>query len=102
MDRLATDRPELIITGSFIDDGRVLVGDVGDIGRLINDRDVAFRWQKRLLSPRRTEFATSDETILIGSDIIITVRPIPNSGALIETGFRRQWGPTNIIVALAP
>ena len=39
----ATLRADLIITRSLIHNGRVVVSDVGDVGRLINDRHVAFR-----------------------------------------------------------
>ena len=41
--RFATDRTQLIVTRTFVDDGGVVVTDVGDVGGLINDRHVALR-----------------------------------------------------------
>ena len=69
---------------------------------MIDDRDVAFRWEKSLLDPRRAKFARRDETILVRTDVVIIVRPIVDPGALIEARFRRQRCPADVIVALAP
>ena len=89
LDRLATYRPQLIVTRSFIYDGCLVVSDVRDIRSLTNDGDVAFGRKKCLLHPRRAKFAAGDEAVLIRADVIITVRPIVNAGALIEARFRR-------------
>ena len=44
--RFAALRAHLIITRSLIHDGRIVVGDIGDVGGLINDGDIALRRQK--------------------------------------------------------
>lgn len=102
MHRFATHRAHLIVTRSFIHNGRVVVSDVGDVGSLINNRHIALRRQERLLNPRRAEFATGDEGILIGPDVVIIIRPIMDPSALIESCFRRQRRPADVLAALAP
>ena len=100
--RLATNRTQLIVTRTFVDDHRVIVSNVRDVGRLIDNRHVPLGRKQCLLDSRRAKFAARDERILVGTNVVITVRPIPNSGALIETRFRRQRRPANIIIARSP
>ena len=102
LNRLATDRTHLVVIRSLVHDRRVFISDVGDVGRLINDRHVAFGRQERLLDTRRAEFSGRNEAILVGTDVVIIVRPIVNSGALIETRFGRKRRPADVFVALAP
>ena len=47
LQRLAALRPQLFVIWTFIDDGSVLVGNVGHVGRLVNDNDVALRRHDR-------------------------------------------------------
>ena len=100
--RFATDRTELIIAWAFVHDGRVVVSDVSDVGRLVDNRHAALRREQRLLHSRRAKFAARDETILVGADVIIIVGPIVNAGVPVESRFRRQWRPTDVIGTLAP
>jgi len=100
--RCTADRAEFLIARSLVHDGRVVVSDIGDVGRLINNRHAAFWRQQGLLNPRRAKFSTGDKTILVGTNVVVTVGPVMNAGALIESRFRRQRGPADVIVALAP
>ena len=87
--RLATDRAQLIVTRTFIHDCRVVVGNVRDVGGLIDNRDVAFGWQKSLLNARCAKFARCNETILVWAYVVIIVGPIANASALIKSRFGR-------------
>ncbi len=100
--RLAALRAHFVIVGTFVDHGCVVISDVGDVGRLVNDRHVALRRHNRGLDPLRAEFPGRNEAILVGTDIVIVIRPIVDAGALIESRFRGQRRPADVIVALAP
>ena len=102
LNRFATDRTQLVIIRALVYNGRVVVSDVRDVGRLIHDGDIAFGREECLLDTRRAEFATGNEAILIGPDVVIIVGPIVNAGALIESRFRRERRPSDIILALSP
>jgi len=100
--RLAALPAHFLIVGTFVDHGCVVIRDVGDVGCLINDGHVALRRHNRGLDPLRAEFSGRNETILVGTDVVIVIRPIMDAGALIESRFRRQRRPADVIVALAP
>ena len=100
--RFATNRTELIVIRTFVDDRCVFISDVRDVGGLIDDRHVALRRQERLLNSRRAEFSTCDETVLVGTDVVIIVRPIANACALVEACLGRQRRPADVVTALAP
>lgn len=100
--RLAALRTHFFIVGTFVDHGCVVISDVGDVGRLVNDRHVALRRHNRGLDPLRAQFSGRNEAILVGTDVVIVIRPIVDAGALIESRFRGQRRPTDVIVALAP
>jgi len=100
--RLAALRTHFLIVGTFVDHGCVVISDVGDVGRLVNDRYVALRRHNRGLDPLRAQFSGRNEAILVGTDVVIVIRPIVDAGALIESRFRGQRRPTDVIVALAP
>lgn len=102
LNRLTADCFQLIVIRTFVNNGRIVISDVRNVGRLINDGNIALGRQKRLLHSRRAKFATRDKAILVRTDIIITIRPVMNAGVLIETRFRGKWRPANVIVALAP
>src|SRR5262249_46522662 len=99
---LATYRAHFIVTRTLVHDRRVVVSDVGDVGRLIDDRHIALGWDNRGLDPLRAKFSARNEAILVGTDIVVTVGPIVDAGALIESRFRWQGRPANVIVTLAP
>ena len=100
--RLATLRAHLVEVRSFVDDGRVFVSDVGDVGRLIDEGHIAFGREDGGLDSLRAEFSCRNKTILVGTDVVIIIGPIVDAGALIESRFRRQRRPTNVIAALSP
>lgn len=95
-------RAHFVIIRSLIHYRRVVVSNVCDVGRLIDDGHVAFRRQQRLFYPRRPEFAARDEAILVRTNIVITIGPISNASALIESRFWRERRPADIVVTLAP
>jgi len=100
--RFATDRPEFIIIRALVHNRSVVVGNIRNVGRLTNDRDVAFRRKKRLLDARCAEFARGHKAILVRTNVVVAVGPIANAGPLIEASFRRERRPTDIITAFAP
>jgi hypothetical protein len=87
---------------SLVHDGGVVVSDVGDVGRLIDDRHVALGRHDRALNARRAELFRLDEAVLLGADVIIVIGPIMNAGAAIEARFRRQRRPADVVVAFTP
>ena len=95
-------RAQFVVVGPLIYNGRVVVSDVGNVGRLIDDGDVALDWNNCAPSSRRAELSCFDEAILIRSDVVIIVRPIVNAGAAIEARFGRERRPADVLVALAP
>ncbi len=99
---LAALGTHLVIIRTFVDDRCVVVGDIGDVGGLIDDSDIAFRRQDRGLNPLRAKLPGCDEGILVRPDVVIVIRPIVDAGALIEPRFRGQRRPADVIVALAP
>jgi len=100
--RLAALRANFVIIRPLIHDRRIVISDVGDIGGLINDRDVAFRREDSGLGSLGAEFSCRNKTILIRADVVIVIRPIVDTRALIESRFWRQGRPANVIVALSP
>ena len=102
LDRLLTARAYFIVARTLIYDRRVVVSDVGDVGRLIDDGHVALGRNHGALRARRAELPCFNEAILLRADVVITVRPIVNAGAAIEARFGRERRPADIVVALAP
>jgi hypothetical protein len=43
LNRLPTLRTQLVVARPLIDDNRVVIGDVGDVGRLVNDGHILLR-----------------------------------------------------------
>src|SRR5207249_9934094 len=79
-----------------------VVRDIGDVGGVLDDGHVARGRNVRVFEPRRAKLFCFDEAILVRTDVVITVRPIVDAGSAIEARFRRQWGPTDVVTALAP
>ena len=100
--RLASLRAQFLVVGTFVDHGCVVIGNVGDVGRLIDDRHIAFRRQDGGPGSLRAEFSCRNKTILVRTDVVIVIRPIVDAGALIESRFRRQRRPADVIVAFSP
>ena len=89
LDRLLRARAHFFVIRSLVYHRGVAVSDVRDVGRLIDDRDIALARDDAALHALAAEFPGRDEGILIRADIIITVRPIMNATAAIEACFRR-------------
>jgi len=100
--RLAALRANFVIIRPLIHDRRVVISDVGNVGGLINDRDVAFRREDGGLGSLGAEFSCRNKTILIRADVVIVIGPVVDTGALIESRFRGQGRPADVIVALSP
>jgi hypothetical protein len=82
--RLAALRAHFVIIRSLIHDRRVVVSNVGDVGGLINDLHIALRRHDRGLDALRAEFSGRNEGILVWTNVVITIGPIMDAGALIE------------------
>jgi hypothetical protein len=67
--------------------------------RLINS-EVLLRRQVELSVGWTTKVTDPDECIGGRTDVIVTIAPRVESDAGIESGFRREWGPANIIVVI--
>ena len=98
----AAARLRFIIIRTLIDDGRVAVSDVGDVGCLVDDSHVAFARHHGGFDSLRAKFVHWNKRILVGADVVVIVGPVMNAGAPIEARFRRQRRPTDVIVALTP
>jgi len=89
LDRLLGAGAQFVVARSLVYDCGVAVGDVRDVGRLIDDRYVALARDDAPLHAFAAEFPGRNEGILVRADIIIAVRPIMNAAAAIEARFRR-------------
>jgi len=95
-------RANFVVAWALVHNRGVVVRDVGDVGRLIDDGHVAFGRNDRVFEPRRAKLFCLDEAILVRTDVVITVRPIVDAGSVIEARFWRQRGPTDVVITLAP
>src|SRR5205814_4987299 len=86
-DRLLSSCAELVVTGAAIHNSGVVVRNVGHIGRLVDDGDVAFGRNQRALDALPSEVSWRAETILFGPDVVRIIGPILTSGAAIEKGL---------------
>lgn len=102
LDRLLRLRANFVVARTLVHNRGVVVRDVGDVGRLIDDGHVALGGNDRAFEPRRAKLFCFDKAILVRTDVVITVRPIVDAGRAIEARFRRQRGPTNVVITLAP
>lgn len=102
LDRLLTARSQFVIIWSLIYDRRIVVGNVGHVGRLIDDGDVALARHDVALDLFVSKFPRRDEAVLVGANVVIVIGPIMNAAAAIEARFRRQRRPADIFIALAP
>src|SRR5439155_14440 len=98
LDRLLRPRANFIVARPLVHNRGVVVRDIGDVGRLIDDGHVARGRNDRVFEPRRAKLFCFDEAILVRTDVVITVRPIVDAGSAIEARFRRQWGPTDVVI----
>jgi hypothetical protein len=102
LDRLLRLRANFVVARALVHNRGVVVRDVGNIGRLIDDGHIALGRNDRVFEPRRAKLFCFDEAILVRPDVVITVRPIVDAGSAIEARFRRQRGPTDVVITLAP
>jgi len=102
LDRLLAARAQLPIIRTLVYDRGVVVSNIGNVGCLINDRDVALARHHRALDLLCPEFARWHEAILVGTDVVIVISPIVNAAAAIEARFRRERRPADVFIALAP
>src|SRR5207249_3064765 len=86
----------------LVNDRGISVGNVGDVGRLDYDRHIALDRNHRALDAPRSEFTARNKSVLVGTDIVIVVRPITDAVFPIKARFRRQWSPTDVILARSP
>ena len=102
LDRLLRLRANFVVARTLVHNRGLVVRDVGDVGRLIDDGHVVLGRNERAFEPRRAKLFRFDEAILVRTDVVITVRPIVDAGPAIEACFRRQRGPTDVVITLAP
>lgn len=102
LDRPSAAGAHLLEVRALVNDHGVRVGNVGDVGRLDYDRDIALDRNHRALNALRPEFIVRNKRVLVGTDIIMIVRPIPDAAFAIKARFRRQRSPTDVILARSP
>ena len=102
LDRSVSASAQFVIVRSLVYDRRVVVSDVRDICRLIDDGHVTIGRNNNALDALRSKLICRNETILVWADVVIIIGPIVDAVALIETRFWRERRPTDVIVALAP
>jgi hypothetical protein len=74
---------QIVVARTVVDHGRIVAGDIGDVGRLVNDRHVALDRNNRALDQTAPEFIPGDECVLIRPDVVVAVRPISNTDSAI-------------------
>jgi hypothetical protein len=85
---------------TVIYDDVICVGNIGNVRRPIDDRQVLL-WRKAKFAVRGTaKIADPDEGIGGRADSIITVGPRVNSHVNTESGFGRKGGPTHVVVVI--
>ncbi len=102
LDRLLSTAAQFVIVRPLVYDRRVVVCDVRDICRLIDDGHVTFGRNDTALDALRSKLICRNETILVRADVVIIIGPIVNTAAPIEARFWRKRRPTDVIAALAP
>ena len=102
LQRLAALRPQLFVIWTLIDDCSVLVGDVGHVGRLVDDGDVTLGRHHCGFEPLAPKLLSRNKRVLIRTNIVIIIGPIVNAGAPIEPRLRRQRRPADKVLALPP
>ena len=73
LDRLLRLHANFVVARALIHNRGVVVRDVGDVGRLIDDGHVACGRNDRVFEARRAKLFCLDEAILVWPDIVITV-----------------------------
>jgi hypothetical protein len=89
LDRLLRLRANFVVVRTLVHNRGVVIRDVGDVGRLIDEGHVALGPNDRAFEPRRAKLFCFDKAILVRTDVVITVRPIVDAGPAIEARFRR-------------
>ena len=102
LDRTLAARAHLLVVRPFVHNRRVRVSNVRHIRRLNHDRDVALGGNHDTPDALRGEFIARHEGVLVGSDVVIIIRPVPDAAATIEARFRRQRRPADVILARSP
>jgi len=102
LDRLLRLGANFVVARTLVHNRGVVVCDVGDVNRLLDDRHVALRRNDRAFEARRAKLFCFDEAILVRTDVVIAVRPIVDAGPAIEARFRRQRSPADVVITLAP
>lgn len=100
--RFRTAGADFFVTRPLIDDGRIVIRDVGDVGRLVDDGEVLLGWDNGSLHSRSAKRTRLDETIVLRTDVVVAIGPVVNAGAAVEPRFRRQRSPAYVAVAFAP
>jgi hypothetical protein len=102
LDWCAALRPQFIVARSLVHDDRFVVGNVGDIGRLIHNGDVLLCGDDHARDSLLADFSRRDKTILVWPDVVVVVGPIVDTAGAIEVRFRRQRRPADVLPAFAP
>ena len=102
LERLPAARAQFVIVRALVHDRRIVIGDVRDVGRLIDDRYVPLRRNHSAPHILVADVLVRNEDVLAGVDIIITIGPLLNPGASLETRFGRERSPADMLLARAP
>lgn len=95
-------RTQLIVARAFVDDGRVSESDPGHVPGVDDDREVALGRNDRTPDMFGPELSGGNERVLFRPDVVITIGPILDSLPPIETRFRGQRSPADVILVGPP
>ena len=73
LDRLLRLRANFVVARALVYNRVVVVRDVSDVGRLIDNGHVALGRNDRAFEARRAKLFRLDEAILVRTDVVITV-----------------------------
>ncbi len=102
LDRSPAMFAQTIEVRTFVHDHRLVVSDVGHVGRFIDDGNVLLHRNNGALHILIADVFVRHEDVFAGVDVVITVGPFVNSFAALETRLRRQRRPADMLIARAP
>ena len=87
LNRLGALSAQLVVAGALIYHDRIVVGDISDVDRLIDNGHVVLRRKDHCSADFGAKLLGRNEGVVLGPDIVIAVGPIPDASLTIELCF---------------